>query len=161
MSYEYKSKQEIYEEEIKPALEDLDRDPFRSLDLEDQLDYSSSFIGRVLSHASKSEEYDIDRIRYDHTSFYTVEERDVEDIKYPVPPEDREILETVLDELENGADPDNQMTESELHQTVSQELSSNTSLNVKVSKTGEIKDYLREIEGVEYDPEESAFRLEV
>ncbi|MFT4892737.1 MAG: hypothetical protein ACI8Z7_000521 [Candidatus Nanohaloarchaea archaeon] len=149
-----RSRAEIYEEDFQPVLEDLEEDPFRSLDLEDMVNYESSFIGRVLSYASKADEYDVERIRTG-PSFYTLEESEEDDITQPAPREDKELFDVVLERLEES----DYITDSDLEQIISKNLDSN-STTVKISKVGEIRSYLKEREKINYDPTESVFKLE-
>lgn len=155
---ESKSEKEIYEQELHPLLGGLE-DPFRSLDLEEKVEYSSNFIGRVLSEASKSEEYEIERHRVNNTSYYTLEGREPERA-VKISHEDEELIDEIVKPLEEGETEE--ITENELERLVSEELDCRgATLGKKASKAGKIKDYLK-LERVEvsYYPEESVFKLE-
>jgi hypothetical protein len=151
-----RSIEEIYEEDVRPLLDQIDEGTFRSLDLEPHLGYESNFIGRVLSRASKNDKYELERIRR-NPGVYALEQTEDRDPQADLSPEEGELLDKVMGYLKEVSD--NQVTERELENTLLDDLGSIDASNM--SKIGSVKDYLKsEKDEVNYHPEESVFKLE-
>lgn len=152
-----KSPEKIYEKELRPLMQEVS-DPVRAMELAPGLNYDSGYIGRVLSHVSRSEEYEIERKRdRDNNSFYTLEGKSPSG-KSDLPTGDRRLAEDMIHQLSGDS---GEVEDLEFQRAVSERLESrNYNLEVKLLKIGEIRDYIKEKENIEYHMEESVFKLE-
>jgi hypothetical protein len=149
--------EKIYEKELRPLIQKVN-DPVRAKELAPGLNYDSGYIGRVLSHVSRSEEYEIERKRdRDNNSFYTLEGKTPSG-KSNLPTDDRRLAEDIIHQLSGNSD---EVDDLEFQRAVSERLESrNYDIEVKLLKIGEIRDYIKEKENIEYRMEESVFKLE-
>jgi len=147
---EGKSMDQLYEEEVKPVIENLDQDPFRSINIAEETGYASTFCGRILSQASKNESYEIEKIDT-QPGKYTVEENRL-DHGINFYEEEEQMRDSVLEYLEE----EGKIDQSDISKIVSEELE-NASTVSRATKIGKISDYLKSEETVIYDGDRIVF----
>jgi len=147
---EEKSMDELFEEEVKPVIENLNEDPFRSINIAEETGYASTFCGRILSQASKNESYKIEKID-SNPGKYTVEGNSL-DHGISFYKKEEQMRDSVLEYLEEEGEID----QSDISKIVSEEME-NASTVSRASKIGKISDYLKSEETVTYEGDRIVF----
>ncbi|PSG98784.1 MAG: hypothetical protein BRC29_01495 [Nanohaloarchaea archaeon SW_7_43_1] len=147
---EEKSMDRLYEEEIKPVIENLDKDPFRSTHVAEATGHPSTFCGRILTQASEEDSYEIEKIDV-HPGKYSVEGNTL-DHGINFYREEEQMRDSVLEYLEEEGEID----QTEISKIVSEELE-NASTVSRASKVGKLTDYLKSEETVTYDGDRIVF----
>lgn len=149
---------EIYEEDLLPLIEDLDRDPFRSNDLSEISGYSAQVIGRTLSSASRKEQYEIeiiDRFPYVFTTEgnteYIEENSAEEELDEP---NNSPELDEVYELLEEEEELEEEEVRSKINEVITMD-----SLGAKMERNGQIFQEFKDYRDVEYDRENNRFQL--
>lgn len=152
---------ERYEDNLKPAIEDLDHDPFYARDLGDLIDYAPQAISRTLKTVSGRKDYDIELIdRFPY--LFTVEGNSAEDYPEEKMNQDSEEsssenigeqLEDVYDNLQN----EGELSEIEVRRALSAQTDDSLGLAAKTEKQGKLFDELKSYRDTRYISEENKF----
>ena len=138
---------EIYEEELKPAIEKA-RDPFRSSDLD--VDMSSNVIGRVLKEVSLEDDNDLDVV--DQWP-YVFSREDNTEYASGFTEETRQIGVRAAQVLEEKGE----IGSNELNEVVGYLVEDGASIQRETLRKGQVKDYLEEFPEVKYILEKEKF----
>jgi len=138
----------VYEQVLKPAIDQIS-DPFMSKDLD--IDIPVKTIGRTLNKISQDENYEleiVDRPPY----VFSRHGRTPLNLRYS-----QEAINTsqrIVQILE-----EEKLSSSEVEDLSHHLLDDSISLSARISKTGEVKDHLRELEDVEYFTQKDEYKI--
>jgi len=153
-----------YEEELRPAIESFDQDPFTSTQLAVETSHSPQSIAHALSNAADEPEYEIEIVDT-HPYVFSMEgnEAPVDRENESDSDEETNLEESweypVLEEAYKFLEENEEVSETEIRKLLSDEIEAD-SMESQMSKNGKVFQDLKDYRDVEYVRSEQKFRIE-